>query len=476
MFIAARSLATDCITLLVAALEGDSQSGSGVTFTLSDTAGGSWTEAAHADHVSDGGVDGVAVIATRKVTTGGALTVTATASSGMSVALTVYDVTGQAATPVGATAKLSSTTQDAGASLTTTTAGSLVFVAADDWAATGAASSGDLSAQAFHMPGWISGLSGYKTAGASGPQTMNVVAGTAGWAPAWQIASVEIVPGTATGTGTQSVDTVCVATGSGSPGTPLTATGTVTTVAGHENANAPTDKALHFAGAGMVASTGPAPVVTAQPDQNTNSTIMAWVHVPADSGTVNDTGTGPPALVGGTKTFYSVDAGNTSAVTAGLSADPGTVTGYPGAARFTMTLTGVSAGTTVTAMDLTDDVRPGWWYEVAAQVDARDRTVELDVTAHDPSFFMINQPVVKQVVWPAGFLPVAPTGSLRLGSAMPTAGAPTTPVNPWVGDVDEVLAFRGVMPSADAIMASADLTAWAATNVPPWPARNSPCG
>lgn len=460
--------------LLVATASVDTAPAAGVTLTWSDTGGGTWTEAAHADHVTDGGVDGAAVIATRKVTASGSVSVTAKTSNGMPLALTVYEVAGQGATAVGATAKRSSTTQDAGAAVTTTAAGSLVFVAADDANATGPASSGDLMAQAFEVTGKISVLAGYKTVLSSGAQTMNVVAG--GAAPAWQVASVEILPAAPTAAAAQTADAACVATGVGSPATGLAPSGTVTTVSGHANAKAPADKALRFGGSGMAASTGPAPVVTAQPNQNGNYTVMAWVHIPADASTVKDSGSGPPGLVGAAKVFYSVDAASGSALTAGLSADPGTVSGYPGAARFTVTVAGQTAGTSVTAMDLTDDVHPGWWYEVAAQVNARDRTVELDVTAHDPSFAAMSDPVIKVVSWSTPFVPSVPSGSLRVGSARPTTAAPTTAVSPWVGDVDELLAFRGVMPSPDqGVTPSADLLQWAKT-VPPWTTNNSPCG
>jgi hypothetical protein len=74
-------------------------------------------------------------------------------------------------------------------------------------------------------------------------------------------------------------------------------------------------------------------------------------------------------------------------------------------------------------------------------------------------------------------IPISSSGSLRIGSAKPASAAPSIPVNPWAGDVDEVLAFRGVMPSPDggASSPSLDLVKWV-TAAPPWTTQSSPCG
>ena len=445
--------------LLVAVASADTPQGVGASFTWTDTMGGSWTESAHSDttHTANSiDISGAAVVATRPVTTTGPVSVTLATSSSHNVALTVYEVTGQAASPVGAVATLASTTQDAGAALTTTADGSLIFAAADDWSETGAPASLDLNAQTFDIPGMISGLSGYRSAALAGPQSVNILA--AGDAPQWQVALVEIRPGTGGGTlTTESPDAHCSATGASN----LTVTGTATAQPGLANAamgggGYSSDLAMHVAGAGMAATSSTVPVVTAATAENPNYTLMSWTHIPADTTVVNTAGqdTGKnPLLVGADKVLLSMDAATGSAVTVGLTKDPN------GVAQFVATLTGTD-GTTVSVTDGDDGVWPDEWFNIAVTVLPGQRTLQLAV---EPAagFNPADAPTVKTTTWTPTFSPAANTGVLRTGSAKPTPGAPTTPVNPWTGDIDEVLAFRAPLLTGNTAF---DLGSWIHSN------------
>ena len=153
-----------------------------------------------------------------------------------------------------------------------------------------------------------------------------------------------------------------------------------------------------------------------------------------------------------------MDAASASALTVGLVAGPG------GAARFGVTLAGQAAGTSTVVVD-SRPVLPGGWYELLAGVDAADQELELDVATYYPPAASdqpdwVGDSSATVTSWTTPFVPAVPTGGLRIASAKPATAAPATPVTGWIGDVDEVLAFRGVMPSTDLGTPSTDLNRW----------------
>jgi hypothetical protein len=155
--------------------------------------------------------------------------------------------------------------------------------------------------------------------------------------------------------------------------------------------------------------------------------------------------------------MFSIDGAAGSAVSVGLLADAS------GLARINATLRGgaSSSVSTFAVEDDADQLTAGEWYEVAVQVDPSADTVELDVTANDPAFGMLKTQVTQASWQGTDFTPSAVAGSLRVGSAQPTVTSPTTPVFPWSGEVDELLAFRGSMPSLDGRWPLGGFVRWA---------------
>lgn len=159
--------------LLVVALCTDSVLTTAVTHTLSDTAGGTWTQHAHADFASVA-KSGAASMWSRPVPSGTSMTVTAAGGPDV-VRAQVFRVSGQAASPIGASnVGASSTDPDTVAALTSTQANSVLFVAATDWNQTGSPTSSDLTFVGFDAASFISGGFGYKVLGPAGAQTANL--------------------------------------------------------------------------------------------------------------------------------------------------------------------------------------------------------------------------------------------------------------------------------------------------------------
>ncbi len=264
-------------------------------------------------------------------------------------------------------------------------------------------------------------------------------------------------------------DTYCNAklTGTGSAASAITWSTGVTRGLGVQGAGGFGDQGLSFAGAGMAATTGAAPIVnTAAGSQP--YTVFGWVRV--DPSVLNDPRTGaPPKLVGTSpRIAMSVDGASGSVLKVGLIPDPGTDT--PGAARFAVILGG--AGTsTFTVMDENTPVTSDQWYQVTASVVPGKDKVELNVSYLD-QWGVLSAVTVSSQSWGAPFAPAAPTSSLRLGSAKPTTAAPSTPVNPWIGYVDEVYALRGASLSTNGAV-SQDLVAWM-TALPPFGHTSAP--
>jgi len=119
------------------------------------------------------------------------MTVTATITDqNLNFSMKVYVVTGHnTTTPIGAIGEGSSTTNNITPTIyTSTVANSLGFGVASDWNATGLPTSTDQE-DAFHIAGWVSGLSAYKgsvTSSVGTPVTINIdAAGTGATALNW---------------------------------------------------------------------------------------------------------------------------------------------------------------------------------------------------------------------------------------------------------------------------------------------------
>lgn len=168
-------------------------------------AGGSLTWNSRAD---SGQQNGRAVIFTAPVVTGASMTcgVTVTGQGGSRrTSAKLYIVTGQAASPIGASVASGSATNNISPAVTATVAGSggRMFGVATDWNALGAPTSSDIE-DAVDYAGAISVLSAYKAAdhaANSGSQSINFDAAGASAAD-WRYALLEILAAAGGGGGT----------------------------------------------------------------------------------------------------------------------------------------------------------------------------------------------------------------------------------------------------------------------------------
>lgn len=270
-------------------------------------------------------------------------------------------------------------------------------------------------------------------------------------------------------------DPACTPSGSGPAPSGLVWSGGVTSGPGHEALAVRTDKALHLGGKGLAATaddapTANAPLGTTLP-QEENYTVSAWVKV--DPSVLNETVKSAPLLVGGSRTAFSLDGDTGSALTVDIRPDPGVDDpDAKGAARFTATLAG-SGKDAPLAMDTTTEISSTSWYWVAVSVDVADGQVQLIVAEDDGGLLLSTRAV--EDTWTSAFTPSEVTGSLRVGSTKPTSGS--APVAAWVGDVDEVLAFRGAFVGDGQI--SDELRYWQFKTPPfssdPGNPKQSPC-
>lgn len=182
-------------SLLVVSVSSDTAAGNSPTISYS---GGGW---AYTERVYRGdaeGTAGVVSLATAPVTTGASMTVTVTVNNmgvsrntAISGSVKVWVVTGQDASPIGATAENSATTNNwTPAGPTTTAANSIVFGSGGDWNALGSPTSSDLTEDAF-TNAYYSGLHGYKSVASAGATTINYDAAGASVAD-WNMVALEI--------------------------------------------------------------------------------------------------------------------------------------------------------------------------------------------------------------------------------------------------------------------------------------------
>lgn len=198
------------------------------TTSISDSGGLTWTKRVERNF------DAIATIWTAPVPTAAARTVSVSRNGSYDIPITakVYVVTGQHASPIGASGSGSTTSNNSSPTIYTGgAAGSLAFVSMVDWSAPGAPSSSDLTEDAGHVAGQISYMSGYKT-GASGSNTANLDAGGTSSAQITWVA-LEIL---AAAGGSDSLTATGIATTAPSVGSPsitqrhaLTGTGIATT-------------------------------------------------------------------------------------------------------------------------------------------------------------------------------------------------------------------------------------------------------
>jgi hypothetical protein len=171
-------------------------SGDGAGADTYAVTGGSltWTERAHRDH-SNNNNRGTASIWTAPVTTGASMTVTFTIATSAGSAyqrasVKVYIVTGQHASPIGASTTNTTTTNPTNAALTATGAGRL-FGCAAEWNEVGTPTSSDTGDVGVYT-GLVNVISAFKASDhVSGSQTINFNYGGAG--PASNYALLEIL-------------------------------------------------------------------------------------------------------------------------------------------------------------------------------------------------------------------------------------------------------------------------------------------
>ena len=174
--------------------------GVGTLASVSDSQGGTWVEDVRRNFTD--GLEGHASVWHRLNAPNTSMTVSVrrTNSSGGGgdpdfnrISAKCYVVTGaHASSPVPTVGEGSSATNNLTASIFTSAfANSFAFVAATDWNANGTPTSSDLTVDAFHHAGVLSGMSGFKSLGATGAKTANLdAAGTA--AAEWNWAAVEV--------------------------------------------------------------------------------------------------------------------------------------------------------------------------------------------------------------------------------------------------------------------------------------------
>jgi hypothetical protein len=180
-------------SLLVLSVACDTAAGNSPSITYS---GGGLTYAERVYRGDAEGTAGVISLCTAPVPVGGSQTVTivvnnmgVSRNSDVAGSCKVWVVTGQDASPIGASAENSSTTDDwTPAGPTTGAANSLVFGTGGDWNAAGAPTSSDLTEDAF-TNSYYSGLHGYKLVASAGDTTINF---NAAGAPDWNMVSLEI--------------------------------------------------------------------------------------------------------------------------------------------------------------------------------------------------------------------------------------------------------------------------------------------
>lgn len=183
--------------LLVACVSSD---GDPPTIGVSSSPALTWTLQPQATN-NNGGAARTAVA---EVSTSQSYTVTATNSNSGRVSVKVYVVSGHdSASPVGATFASTSAVNNWFPSYTSTVDNSRGFGCSTDWNALGAPTSADTE-DAFHVNGFISGLSAYKAADtATSGTVVTINSDAAAGTPQWSGAGVEIKPAAAGGvTGT----------------------------------------------------------------------------------------------------------------------------------------------------------------------------------------------------------------------------------------------------------------------------------
>lgn len=189
-------------SLLVLCLSSDSTASQSPVFTVATT-GLTWTKQIQKDFAATG-ENGHASIWTCPQASSAARTCAVTRGSGSlggtkRVSCKLYAITGQDASPVGASGGGGSTTNNMTASIFISTgANSLAVACATDWAQLGVPTSSDLTVDGGDYSGAVSVMSGYKALGSIGSQTANIHAGSAG-TPNWNWVALEILAPAATG-------------------------------------------------------------------------------------------------------------------------------------------------------------------------------------------------------------------------------------------------------------------------------------
>lgn len=181
-------------SLLVVCVEFDNY-GANTVGSISDSGGLTWTLSASQDGPFETSwINGFVRIWTAPAPSAVSRTITISRTSAATAPTWAkcYVVTGQAASPTGATGGAIDATNDLTAAVfTSTAANSLVFVSALDWSASGTPTSSDLTADTGHLAAQASIISGYKDAGAIGAETANINAGGTGAAD-WRWCALEI--------------------------------------------------------------------------------------------------------------------------------------------------------------------------------------------------------------------------------------------------------------------------------------------
>jgi hypothetical protein len=181
--------------VLVACLTADTQSNTAETFSFSDSGGLTWTKRIQCDKANFAAVTGghsAIWTATTVSAVSRTVSVRRTSTVANRISAKCYVVTGQHASPFGATGSNWDTTNNVTAAIfTSTAANSFAFVAATDWNQRGSPVSSDLTEDSADYAGTISVTSGYKDCAATGAQTANLDAGGTS-AAAWTWAALEI--------------------------------------------------------------------------------------------------------------------------------------------------------------------------------------------------------------------------------------------------------------------------------------------
>jgi len=224
---------------------------------------------------------------------------------------------------------------------------------------------------------------------------------------------------------TRAADSACVVAGVSPTATAFTlpSSGTAVGQGAHVSTSYPGDAGVHFNGSAQAATSGSIPA-----PNGANQTVMAWVRLDSTAGTSTR------------RVAVSVDSGTGTAMSLGVAPDPG----GSGTLRFLAEWSGtrkVTTAATRQVWDTDDVVELGTWYHLVGVLGRSGQDVTLYVQmVPGAGLWFDGDSHMWAPVTDTSFLYTSTQGPVRIGSSL---ALPAT--QGWVGDVDEVRVYPGVI-------------------------------